>query len=78
MESALIPLTKSVLVPLGLTAVASSATDVNIQKKLFESSTTTQIISNKEMEDVMKIIKSLEKSGLVMKRVSETIKNQAK
>ena len=39
---------------------------------------TTLIISHKEMNDIMKIIKSLEESGLLIKGVSETIKNEAK
>ena len=30
------------------------------------------------MEDVMKIVKSLEESGLLIKGISETIKNEAK
>ena len=37
----------------------------------------TLIISNKEMNDTMKIVKSLEESGLLIKDVSETIKNEA-
>ena len=45
------PLAKSVLIPLGLTA-AASATDAAIHKKMFRSSTTTLIISNKEMNDI--------------------------
>ena len=40
--------------------------------------TTALIISNKEMNDIMKIVKSLEESGLLIKRVSETIKNESK
>ena len=67
---------KSVLIPLGLTAAA--ATDAAIHKKIFGSGTTTLIISNEEMDDIMKIIKSLEESGLLMKSVSKTIKNEAK
>ena len=39
---------------------------------------TTLIISNKEMEDIMKIVKSLEESGLLIKGVSEIIKTKAK
>ena len=39
---------------------------------------TTLIISNEEMNDIMKIVKSLEESGLSVKGVSETIKNEAK
>ena len=53
------PLAKSVLIPLGLTA-AASATDAGIHKKMFESGMTTLIISNEEMNDIMKIVKSLE------------------
>ena len=79
------PLAKSVLIPLGLTA-AASATDAAIHKKMFGSSTrpsdlakrTTLIISNKEMNDIMKIVKCLEESGLLLKGVSETIKNEEK
>ena len=36
------------------------------------------MISNKEMKDIMKIVKSLEKSGLLIKGISKTIKNEAK
>ena len=39
---------------------------------------TALIISNREMEDIMKIFKSLEKFGLLIKCVSETIKNETK
>ena len=39
---------------------------------------TTLIISNKEMNDIMKIVKSLKESGLLIKDVSETIKSEAK
>ena len=39
---------------------------------------TTLIISNKEMKDIMKVVKSLEESGLLMKGASETIENEAK
>ena len=36
------------------------------------------IISDKELEDIMKIVKSLEESCLLIKRVNETIKNDVK
>ena len=62
--------------PLRLTT-AASATDAAIYKKMLVSSNTTLIISNKEMNDIMKIVKSLEESGLLIKDVSETIKNEA-
>ena len=45
---------------------------------MFWSGFTTLIISNKDMNDIMKIIKFLEESGLLIKGVSETTKNEAK
>ena len=71
------PLAKNVLIPLGLT-VAALATYVVFHKKISGSGNTTLIISNEEMNDIMKIIKSLGESGLLIKRVSETIKNEGK
>ena len=61
------PLAKSILIP-----------DAAIHKKMFGSGNTISIISNKEMNDIMKVIKSLEESGLLIKGISETIKNEAK
>ena len=80
------PLAKSVLIPLGLKAAATT-TNPALQKKMFGfgvrpsdlvSRVTTLIISNKEMNDIIKIVKSLEGSGLLIKCVSETLKNDAK
>ena len=71
------PLAKSILLPSGLTR-AASATDAAIDKKMFGSGFTTLIISNEEMEDIMKIVKSLEDSGLSIKDVNETIKMKQK
>ena len=71
------PLAKSALIRLGLTA-AGSATDAAIHKKMFQSGNTTLIISYEEMNDIMKIIKSLEESGSLIKDISETIQNEAK
>ena len=70
------PLAKSVLIPLGLTA-AASATDADIDKAMFGSGNTTLIISKEEI-NIMKIVKSIEESRLLIKGVSETIKNEAK
>ena len=78
MKNVLKPLAKRVLIPLVLTAVAAAATDADIHKKMFGSSNTTLIISNQEMNDIVKIVKSLEESGLFIKSLSETIKNEAK
>ena len=65
------------MILLGLIAAAST-TDAPIHKKMFGSGFTTLIISNKEMEDIMKIVKSLEDSGLLINGVIETIRNEAK
>ena len=70
------PLAKTALVPLWL-ATAVSARDAAIHKKMLGSGNTILIISNEEMND-MKIIKSLEKSGLLIEGACETIKNEAK
>ena len=75
MKSVLGTLFKSVLLPFGLSGMAA---DVAIQKKLFWLGTTALIISNEAMEDIIKIVKSLEKSGLLIKEISETIKNETK
>ena len=72
MKNVLKPLSKSVLIPLGL--IAASATDAAVQKKNFESGTARLIISNEEMIVNMKIVKFLEESGLLLKGVSKTIK----
>ena len=61
------PLAKSILIPLGLTAAASAA-DAGIHKKILGSGTTTLIISNDEMKGIISIVKSLEDSGLLLKR----------
>ena len=72
------PLAKSVLIPLGLTAAASAA-DAGIHKKILGSgNNTTLIISNKDMDDLIKIVKSLEDSGLLLKGVTGSIENEVK
>ena len=68
---------KSVLIPLGLTAAASAA-DAGILKKIIGSGITTLIISNEEMDDIMKIVKSLEDSALLLKGFTKTIGKEAK
>ena len=71
------PLAKSVLISLGLTA-ATSAADAGIHKKIIGSRNTTLVISNNEMEGIIKIIKSLEDFGLLLKGVTETVQNEVK
>ena len=93
MKNVLKPLAKYVSIPLGLTT-AASATDAAIHKKIFGSRRppldltsyhsnlawrmTTLIISNDEKNDIIKIVKSLEESRLLIKDVSEIIKDEAK
>ena len=64
-------------IPLGLTAAASAA-DAGIHKKILGAGATTLIKSNDEKKDIIRIVKSLEDSGLLLKGVSETIQNEAK
>ena len=45
---------------------------------MFGSEVTRLIISNEEMNDIMKIVKSLKKYGLLIKNVSQAIKNEAR
>ena len=85
MKSVLTPLAKIVLLPFGLSA-AMSATDVAIQNnnnnKIQTNNglghpsdlalrTTTLIISNEEIEDIVKIVKSLEEPELLIKLVKQ-------
>ena len=77
-----LPLAKNVLAALGLT-VAMSATDGSIQKKIHGSGTTKGagvklIIEQEDMNDIVKIIKALENSGILLKGVSKAIKNETK
>ena len=78
MKSVITPLAKSVLIPLGLTA-ASSAVGAGIHKKILGSgNNTTLIISNKEMDDLIKIVKSLDDPGLLLKGITESVQNEIK
>ena len=74
-----VPLAKNILAPLGITAAASSI-DAGIQKKIHGSGhpSTTLIISNKEMNDIKKIVQALEDSNILLKGVTKTIKNETK
>ena len=65
-------LAENVLIPLKLTAAASAADTI------IGLGTTTLLISNKEMENIIKIVKSVEKSGLLIKRARETTQNESK
>ena len=75
-----VALAKNILAPLGITA-AASAIDARIQKKTKKkhgSGTTILIISNEEMNDIMKVAQALEDSNILLKGVTKTIKNETK
>ena len=76
-----LPLLKSVVKPLGILGLtaAASATDAAINKKILGSGNhTTFIISNNDMQDLLKIVKSLEDSGILFNGITETVKNEIK
>ena len=70
------PLAKNVLAPLGLTAVMS-AIDGSIPKKI-QGLGIKLIIEEEDMQDIIKIIKDLENSDILLKGVSKTIENEIK
>ena len=72
-----VPWAKNILAPLGVTA-AASAIDAGIEKKTHGSETITLTISNEEMNDIMKIIQTLEDSNISLKGITKTIKNETK
>ena len=73
-KNVLTPLVKSVLILLGTASAANAA----IQIKRFGSGMISLVISNEEMKDTIKIVKSVEEPVLLIKGVSETIKNESK
>ena len=75
------PLAKSVLILLGLTAAAPAVHKkiLGLGKRPLDSALhTATLISTDEMKGIIKIVKYLEDSGLLLKRVSKTVKNEAK
>ena len=72
-----IPSAKNVLTPLGITA-AASAIDAGIQNKIHGSGTTTLIISNKKMNDIIKIVQALEDSNICWKELLKQLKMKQK
>ena len=77
MKSVLTPLFQIAMLPFGL-SVGMAEIDAAILKKKFGSGTVVLIIWKEEMEDIMKIVESLEESRLFIEEISETIKNKAK
>ena len=76
MKNVFTSLLKNVLVPLGLTA-AASARDSVIQKKIYGYGTRL-VYSNEDLNAIIKIVKSLEDAGLLIKDVTETVENKVK
>ena len=74
------PLLKSSIKPLGLLGLtsASSAIDASVQKKIYGGGTTTLVISNEEINHIIKIVHVLEDSDILLKGVTKTIKNEPK
>ena len=72
-----VPLAKNILAPLGITAAASPI-DVGIQNEMHGSGRRTLMISNKEMDDIMKIVQALEDSNILLKGITKTIENYTK
>ena len=68
---------KNILAPLGLSA-AMSATDAVIDKKIHRHGTKTIKFSNKDLDDMTKIVKALEDSDVLMKEITKTLKNDIK
>ena len=58
----------------GKIAIAGAGNDAATR----QAATRDLIISNDEMDDILKIVKSLEDSGVLLKSVSETIQHDAK
>ena len=72
-----IPLAKNVLAPLGITA-AASAIDAGIQKKIHGSGTTTLMISNEKMNDIIENVQALEDSNILLKGSLKQLKMKQK
>ena len=77
MKNILTPLAKRFMLPLILLA-GMSAADAETQNNIYGSGTTTLIISNKEVADIMKGLKLLKESKQLIEAINETVKNKAK
>ena len=77
LKNVLKPLAKIIFIPLGLTT-AISAADVRIRKNFYDLLVLWSIIRaiKQKMEDLLKIVKSLEDSGLLIKVITQTIENE--
>ena len=79
MKNVLTPLAKCLPIPIRLTAAAATAAaagDARIHQKIIGSRTKMLTISNEEMNDINKMVKSLEDSGILLKMADETVENK--
>ena len=76
-KNVLTALAKNELLPFGLSA-GTSAGDAAIQKNIYGSGVITKIISIEEIEGIVKMVKSFEESGPLVKGISEIIENETK
>ena len=51
---------------------------MQVFKKIHGSGTTTLIISNEELTDILKIVQALKDSNILLKEITKTIKNETK
>ena len=75
-----VSLAKNIVASLGIIA-AAPAIDTGIQRKIHGSGhpwSTTLIVLNKEISDIMKVVQALEDSNIFLKRVTKTTKNKTK
>ena len=73
------PLLKSVIKPLGMLGLTAAATDAAINKIILGSGSHTMlIISNNDMQNLLKMVKLLEDSGILLDGITETVKNKVK
>ena len=72
-----VPFAKNILAPLGIIATASLI-DAGTQSKIHGSGAAALIISNEEMNDIMKIVQAFEYSNILLEGATETIKNETR
>ena len=73
-----VPLAKKKFLALLQITAAASAIDAGIQKKVHGSRTMTLIISNEEMNEILKIVQALGDSNILLKRITKTINTETK
>ena len=70
------PLAKNILAPLGITA--ASVIDAGVHKKIHGSGITTLIVSNEEINNIIKIVQTLEDPNISLKGSLKQLKTKQK